>query len=693
MKRVLPNMIHSDQTGFLPGRYIGENIRLALDMIDYLNKNNLPGLMFLIDFHKAFDKIEWSFILKALNFFNFGPDLIKWVNIFYTDISSCVINNGHATSFFNLGCGVRQGCPLSPLLYIVCGEILSLLIKNDNDINGIMLNGNEITVSAYADDTTLYLRDANSLRKAILTLRSFQLCSGLAINLEKSELLALGYFHNNHPDIADTGLTFCLGHVKFLGVTFTTDLKNMEELNFIPKFEKLKSILRIWSMRDMTPMGRITIVKTLGLSQLIYLLSVLPKPSNEFLKDLDTVLYKFIWANKPDKVSRKTIVGDYQDGGLKMMHIPSMIKGLKIAWVKRLLDDNNKGNWKCFYEKHLEPFGGNFIWHCNINPDENCLKIINNNFIYEVVVSWFSVVYEPACLDYHKQIIWNNSDIKIANRMVFWKDWYDKGVKSFKDMLSDNGDILNLSQLKEKFQLNINFMNYFSLVYAIPQKWKCDVKMVDRDDSGDNFQNEFFLKLEETKKVCKLVHEICIHKLFKSPVSEIKWALQFEDWDLNWKDIYSIPFQSSLSIKLRYFQFKILHRYIAVNKLLAQIGIVNSDSCTFCKKETEDIQHCFWNCTEITPFWNQFQTHLLGSSLELTLKDVILGLLDFETSKFNFLILHAKYYIYICKMDESKPRYAVFVNFLKSCRETEKFIAVRNNRFNNWSNKWKNFNL
>ena len=97
LRVVLPDIIDSDQTGFLPGRYIGENVRLALDMIDY--KNDLPGLMFLIDFRKAFDKIEWSFILKTLNFFNFGPDLIKWVKLIYTDISSYVKNNGNSSNF------------------------------------------------------------------------------------------------------------------------------------------------------------------------------------------------------------------------------------------------------------------------------------------------------------------------------------------------------------------------------------------------------------------------------------------------------------------------------------------------------------------------------------------------------------------------------------------------------------------
>ena len=79
LKRVLPNIIHSDQTGFLKGHYIGENFRLALDVIEYINDNDLSGMMFLIGFEKAFDKLEWSFIFKTLKQFDFGDDLIKWM--------------------------------------------------------------------------------------------------------------------------------------------------------------------------------------------------------------------------------------------------------------------------------------------------------------------------------------------------------------------------------------------------------------------------------------------------------------------------------------------------------------------------------------------------------------------------------------------------------------------------------------
>lgn len=115
-----------------------ENVCNGCDMIEHFKKKaDLPGLMFLIVFRKAFDQ------------FNFGPVCIKWIDINDTDICSCVVNNnGHASCFFDLGCGVRQGCPLSPLLYIVCSEILRLLITNDIEINGIMLNQNKIIINA-----------------------------------------------------------------------------------------------------------------------------------------------------------------------------------------------------------------------------------------------------------------------------------------------------------------------------------------------------------------------------------------------------------------------------------------------------------------------------------------------------------------------------------------------------------------
>ena len=89
------------QKGFLKGRYIGECTRLVCDLIDKLEEDDIPGLLLLIDFEKAFDTVEWSFIEKTLQFYGFGPSLQKWIKAFYCDISSAVTNNGHVSEFFS----------------------------------------------------------------------------------------------------------------------------------------------------------------------------------------------------------------------------------------------------------------------------------------------------------------------------------------------------------------------------------------------------------------------------------------------------------------------------------------------------------------------------------------------------------------------------------------------------------------
>jgi hypothetical protein len=96
----------------------------------------MSGILLLIDFEKAFDSLDWNFINRTLKYFNFGENIRKWVNIFYKNIKSCVINNGHCSERFSLGRGVRQGDPLSPYLFLLAAEILASSITNQN-IKGI----------------------------------------------------------------------------------------------------------------------------------------------------------------------------------------------------------------------------------------------------------------------------------------------------------------------------------------------------------------------------------------------------------------------------------------------------------------------------------------------------------------------------------------------------------------------------
>ena len=109
ISKILPTIVKEDQTGYVQGRYIGQNIRLITDIMKVTELESIPGLAIFIDFKKAFDTVDWNFLFRTLQAFNFGPCIQKRIRTFYTSCSSCFINNGFASEFFKLERGVRQG--------------------------------------------------------------------------------------------------------------------------------------------------------------------------------------------------------------------------------------------------------------------------------------------------------------------------------------------------------------------------------------------------------------------------------------------------------------------------------------------------------------------------------------------------------------------------------------------------------
>ena len=189
LQTVLPKLISTDQVGYITGRYIGENVRTIADIMTYTNKYKIPGHIVLIDFQKAFDTIEWKFLFKALEKFSFGPGFINWIKMLYSNISSCVGNNGYYSEYFQLTQGIRQDCPVSALLFILVAEIIAIRILQNESIKGLIIDGCQFKIRMLADDTTLMLKDIKSVEIAIKIFENFGLCSGLNLNLEKTELI------------------------------------------------------------------------------------------------------------------------------------------------------------------------------------------------------------------------------------------------------------------------------------------------------------------------------------------------------------------------------------------------------------------------------------------------------------------------------------------------------------------------
>ena len=179
IESTLPFLIHTDQTGFIKRRYIGENIRLICDLLEQTKTDKNPGILLSIDFRKAFDTLECPIMHKALETYNFGESLRRWIEIFYKNIESTVLNNGYASKWIKPSRGVRQGCPLSPFLFVLTAELMSNKIRQSDTVKGDSLCGNEIKISQFADDTNLICADIPSVENALQILADFGKISGL----------------------------------------------------------------------------------------------------------------------------------------------------------------------------------------------------------------------------------------------------------------------------------------------------------------------------------------------------------------------------------------------------------------------------------------------------------------------------------------------------------------------------------
>lgn len=193
LKTVLDKLINKDQTGFLSGRYIGENTRLMYDVMHYTEENDIPGMLLTIDFEKAFDSVSWKFINKVLQFFGFGNSIINWITILYKNISSAVNQGGKFVRLLTNNERLSSRRPNFTVYFILCAEILAIRLRNNSKIKSINVDNCPILVSQYADDTCLILDGSEmSLKESIIELKGFARISGLKINTGKTQVIWIG---------------------------------------------------------------------------------------------------------------------------------------------------------------------------------------------------------------------------------------------------------------------------------------------------------------------------------------------------------------------------------------------------------------------------------------------------------------------------------------------------------------------
>ena len=353
LANVIKFIVHSDQTCSVLGRSIYSNVTLLPDIMDPIQQTDECAILVSLDQEKAFDRVNRVFLLELLEVYGFGPDFCRWVSTLYNNAFMQIIINDRLSSKVPLNRGVRQGDPLSPLLYVLCVEVLALLIRRSPDIEGFLLpgaDGLQARARLYANDVFAVLKNLKSLETLLSSIDLYENGTGARLNKSKNEAMWLGAWRSRSDE--PLGLTW-VEKMKVLGIFFGTVPVELD--NWMPKVNKLEKALNLWKARSLSLLGKGLIINTLGFSKLLYLARVLLVPPWVFAR-INTTVWPFLWGCRMETLARNTCHLKVKDGGIGLLNLRLKCSALRVAgMISTLVNLTNSSFYLCrFYVgRHL----------------------------------------------------------------------------------------------------------------------------------------------------------------------------------------------------------------------------------------------------------------------------------------------------------------------------------------------------
>lgn len=291
LKNLLPDLISFNQGAFVQGRKAIDNVVIAQELIASFKrkkKSKRGWMMIKIDLEKAYDKLNWDFIRSTLQAFNFPRDWIDLMMDCISSVSHTIIFNGGLTQPFSPHCGIRQGDPISPFIFILCMEILSKIIQREVDsLNWHPAKIKDIKIShcLFADDNLLFARtDDKSIPSINNSLSMFLAASGLKVNQAKSHI----WFSPQTPQHIREHVQNSTGFISkrdpgsYLGFPLGISRKKHEYFFIL---EKIRNHIAAWKSKLLSPPAKVTLLKAVGMAHLITICNAL-----FFLRAFVTVL-------------------------------------------------------------------------------------------------------------------------------------------------------------------------------------------------------------------------------------------------------------------------------------------------------------------------------------------------------------------------------------------------------------------
>ena len=437
------------------------------------------------------------------------------------------------------------------------------------------------------------------------------------------------------------GIRFA-NRIKILGVVFSNECASIDiKENFDSKISKLERICKLWEKRNLTLLGKITILKTFGVSQFIYLMQSIGI-SEENLVKINKILFGFIWqsTNKGNKkvierVKRDTLCSSLDEGGLNMIDLIKMQHSFLLKWADKLLSNNEDAldrtyHWKLIPIRLFEPVGGISVFNCSVHGSNfKGLDLIKSNYWKRVLNVWLKYKYvgeDSSSFDINNPIF-NNSSVRFKNNTIFIESCIKKSMILIKDFI-ENGRIITFESFREKFGMNAETHLAYNIIFNALNRIVGKLKM------NNPPQQYWFMNSEAGKINRKGYYNMINKKKVASIITEFRIKFSQEECD---PFIWTVASSCTSEVKLIQLQWKILHNIYPTGTLLHKMKIRSTENCESCG-ERDSLSHFFVFCSIAKKIWKEaemFIYNLTGIKICLDEKRVILGILKDDRISFS----------------------------------------------------------
>lgn len=587
LNKVLPYLIHSDQVGFMKGRSAADNILDLNAVINYSCETNEPIILFSNDFEKAYDKIEHDSLMEILKCYGFGERFLEMVQIAHDQLYIRVSNAGYMSNEpFRCTRSTLQGCPLSCSKFLLVMECCALKIRQNDNIVGIQIGDESKKVGLFADDLwATFVGTQDVYSEFLFELTEFGDFTGLKPNYDKTEIMRLGSLRNTDAKFYSTlPLKWSDGPLKILGVYVTPDSNEAIELNYSSSSKKAQNVLQMWQSREPSLMGKIQICNSLVSSLFVYKMQTVASPSAKWFDDYSRMIREFLWNGiHKTKIRYHKLINGHEYGGLKLVDLSFKNVSLKLKWLRNF--DENESFWASYLRRMFyvnNPFQG-------ATAPGDVKKSMRPSIFRDMVLEWFRINFPKIRVetfnDVLKQNLWCNSFITSNYQWLKPTTFSLLGINKVVDIVNlDNGQFYTWNELKENYNImdNGQFMFYRKIIASIPRTWKRIIKANLPSNPTYPFYEEFINKYKNTKEIYIYLRDLDQENTQNS--LKLLWEI---DLRINiphsrWRKAQFNSFKISISVKLRYFQYRIINRLLYTNMRASKWIQGLTNQCTFC---------------------------------------------------------------------------------------------------------------